>query len=138
MNVGDISLRELMGEVGEARRGFEEDGQHASRQRIERASMAHAMRARQVAKSTDDLEGRLTSGFVDVEDAGYKTRLVSVSLRRHRSPPWPPSAPNAPPLPSVSRSRPPPPVYGRHRVRSRRGPPHRTRHGCARYSWSTR
>src|SRR5260370_8366500 len=103
MNVGDISLRELMGEVGEARRGFEEDGQHASCQRIERASMAHAMRARQVAKSPDDLEGRLTSGFVDVEDAGYKTRLVSVSLRRHRSPPWPPSAPNPPLLP------PPPP-----------------------------
>src|SRR5229473_7156650 len=106
MDVCDVSLRELVGKVGEACRGFEEYGQHASRQRIERSSVAHAMRAGQVTEAPDDLEGRLTSGFVDVEDASYETRMLRASLRRHRSPPLPPSAPNAPPLPSASRSRP--------------------------------
>src|SRR5712691_1399692 len=97
VDVRDVSLRELVGKLGEARRGFEEYGQHTGRQRVERASVADAVRAGQVSEPPDDLEGRLTGGFVDVEDAGQKTWALSVSLRRHRSPPWPPSAPNAPP-----------------------------------------
>src|SRR6266478_8312259 len=125
MDVGDISLRKLLGEIGEARRGFEEYREHAGRQRIERATVAHAMRAGQVTKPAHDLEGRLTSGFVDVEDAGAETWALSGSLRRHQSPPWPPSAPNAPPLPSASRSRRPPPVCARPRRTSRRRRLHR-------------
>src|SRR5712692_10484880 len=110
VDVGDVCLGKLMGEIGEAGRGFEKDGQHTGGQRIKRARVADAMRAGQVSEPSHDSEGRVARGLVDIEDAAYELRSappVRASLRRHGSPPWPPTAPSVPHRPWASRSLPP-------------------------------
>ena len=72
MDVGDIRFGQAVRELGEARRRFEQDGQHTGRERIERAGVAYAMRPSEVAKPPDDLKGRLPRGLVDVEDTCRK------------------------------------------------------------------
>jgi len=54
MNVRDVGLRQPKRELGQPRRRFEEDGQDAGGQGIERAGVSDSMGAGQPAQTADD------------------------------------------------------------------------------------
>jgi hypothetical protein len=84
MDVGHVRLGELMRKLRESGRGFKKDGQHARGQRVQGSGVAYTVRARKVSQPADDLEGRLTGGLVDVEDAADEDAIrARASLRRH-------------------------------------------------------
>jgi hypothetical protein len=93
VDVCDISLRETQGELGKARRGLEEDWQHARRKWVEGAGVSDPVRTCQPAKAIDDGERGFAGAFIDIQNASGEIGRVSSSARRHRSPPWRSRAP---------------------------------------------
>ena len=132
MDVGDVRLRQLQGELGKTGRRLEEDRQHAGRKRVERAGVTHTTGPGEAPQPVHDCEGSLAGAFVEVENPGPKSRSVSAGTRWQGWPPWQPTVPTSWPPPSPFRSRRRRPGCGLHprtKHTGRRRPPHR---GCGR------
>ena len=75
MDVGEVGLRQLQCELGQARRRLEQDRQHPGGQGVKRSGVPNPSRAGQPAQAVDHRERGLAGGLVEIEYAGCEAGL---------------------------------------------------------------